>query len=268
MEELKKEKNHINMIKASRKRRILAFLIDQFVVTFLIVSIIFIFLKDDFLKESPTAEFMPAFIFIMIIGFLIYFMKDSYKGTSIGKFIVGITVREQENPTKIPLFHKLFIRNLFLIIWPIEFIILISSKQKQRLGDKVSKTVVLRSSFIEAKSSRIIAFVGIVVIFVFSIFILSINSMKSSDAYIAAIEEIEKNEVLISEVGNIKKYGMIPTGSVKMTNGEGQAEFEIKVCGEIKEISVFVYLEKVRLGDWQVLELQKEDGTIYKSLSI
>jgi hypothetical protein len=80
--------------------------------------------------------------------------------------------------------------------------------------------------------------------------------MKNSDAYKVAIIEIEKNEKIITETGGIKGYGMMPTGNVSTSNGQGQAQREIKVLGNTKDLNVSVYLEKESDGQWRLIEMK------------
>ena len=59
--------------------------------------------------------------------------------------------------------------------------------------------------------------------------------------------------VLFNETG----YGMILTGSVKYSNSEGQAQFNIKVLGKQNNINVRTYLEKESEGEWTLISLEK-----------
>lgn len=254
-------------LKSSRKRRIGAFLIDQFIITFLIVMIFFLFFGEDLINGDNPEQIIPILLFILIPGFILYFGKDSYQGISLGKWIMGIMVRDDESTNEVPSFSRLFLRNLFLIIWPIEFIILATNEQKKRLGDKVVKTVVLRNPIKSSKASRIVALISVVMLFFVFVFFTVGSSIKKSDAYKTAIEEIEKNEQLKTEIGSIINYGMIPSGNIKTENGYGQALLEIKVIGKKGTIPVTVYLEKEQSGKWQLIEMQKEDGTVLKSIS-
>lgn len=256
-----------SFIKSSRKRRIAAFLIDHFVITFLIVTILFLFFGKDLINGDNPGQIIPILLFGLIPGFIFYFGKDSYQGISVGKWIMGIMVRDEENPNKVPPLGRLFLRNLFLIIWPIEFIILATNEQKKRLGDKVAKVIVLKNPIKSSKVSRIVALISVVMLFFLSVFFIVGNLMKKSDAYKTAIKEIEKNEQLKKEIGTIVNYGMIPSGNIKTENGYGQALLEIKVIGEKGTIPITVYLEKGQSGQWQLIEMQKEDGTVLKSIS-
>lgn len=251
------QKEQTTLLKSSRKRRIAAFIIDHFTMTFLMVSIVFIALGPNFMDENNPSKMITTLLFVMIPGIILYFAKDSLKGISLGKWIMGIMVRNEINPNEIPSFGRLFLRNLLVIIWPIEFIVFATSDQKKRLGDKVAKTVVVKNPIKPNKLPRIIALIGIGVSFFVFIFLFVGNAMKNSDAYKIATKEIEQNKEIIEETGGIKGYGMIPTGNVNTSNGYGQAQLVIKVLGNTKDLNVSVYLEKKPNNDWQIIELNK-----------
>jgi uncharacterized RDD family membrane protein YckC len=244
-------------LKSSRKRRIVAFIIDHFVMTFLLVSIVFSALGSNFLDENNPSKMMLTMLFAMIPGFILYFSKDSLKGISPGKWIMGIMVRDENNQNEIPSFGRLFLRNLFIIIWPVEFIVLATSDQKKRLGDKVANTVVVKNPNKPTKLPRILTLIGVGVIFFVFVFLFVGSAMKNSDAYKVATKEIELNKEIISETGGIKGYGMMPTGNVSISNGQGQAQLEIKVLGNTNDLDVSAYLEKEPNGEWKLIEMQK-----------
>lgn len=247
----------LTLLKSSRKRRIAAFIIDHFVMTFLMVSIVFIALGPNFMDENNPSKMMTTMLIVMIPGFILYFAKDSLKGISAGKWIMGIMVRDENNQNQIPSFGRLFLRNLFIIIWPVEFIVLATNDQKKRLGDKVAKTVVVKNPNKPTKLSLILALIGVGATFFVFVFLFAGSAMKNSEAYKVATKEIEQNKDIIAETGGIKGYGMIPTGNVSISNGQGHAQLEIKVLGNTKDLNISVYLEKEPNGQWKLIEMQK-----------
>lgn len=243
---------------SSRKRRIAAFLIDHFVMTFLMVALIFLILGPGFMDKDSPARLTTAMLIVGVPGFLIYFAKDSIQGISVGRWIMGIMVRDANNPQEVPSSGRLAIRNLFLILWPVEFIVLAVSSDKTRLGDRAVKTIVIKNPNKAAKLPRVLALVGVVLIaFVFS-FLFAGNALKNSDAYKTAVLEIEHNEAILEETGGIKGYGMMPKGNIRIVSGRGEAQLEINVNGDKKDIVVSVYLTKEPNGEWKLIELNKE----------
>ena len=246
---------------SSRKRRIVALLIDHSLITFFIILLSFVLLGDSLFNEKESSINVGIIFVVVLLGGMLYLAKDTYKGMSIGKWILNIKVCDQENEDQVPSFGRLVVRNLFLIVWPIEFFVLASSKQKKRLGDRVAKTAVLKNHSEGSKKLRIVVLISGIVLFCVVLFIIIASTMKKSEAYKMAITEIEQNESLISEIGTVVNYGMFPTGNISVTNGYGQALLEIKVIGVKKTVQVVAYLEKEPTGEWQLIEMQKEDGT-------
>lgn len=234
-----------------------AFVIDHFVMSFLMVSVIFLALGPDFMEKHDQNNMVTTMLFVMIPGFMLYFAKDSVKGISVGKWMMGIMVRDARDPKEVPSVGRLFLRNLFVVIWPVEFIVLATSDEKRRLGDKVAKTVVLNNPDKPARLPRVLALVVVVVLFFTFTFFFAGGALKNSEAYKVAIREIDRNEQIIKETGGIEGYGMMPKGNISITNGLGQAQLEIKVLGESKDVEVHVYLEKEPDGPWKLIEIQK-----------
>lgn len=194
---------------------------------------------------------------VMIIGFVLFFAKDSLKGVSPGKWMMGIMVRNKNNPNEIPSFKRLFVRNLLLIIWPVEFIVLVRNEQNQRYGDKSVETIVVKNPNKLSKVLRGLALIGLGVCFVGFVFFTATNAMKSSTAYQLALREIEMNEEILAETGDIKGFGKYPKGNLSTSGNQGQAQFEIKILGHQKDLDVFVYLIKEAEGEWKLIEIQK-----------
>lgn len=246
----------LTFTKSSRKRRTIAFIIDHFVMTFLIVSVVFIAFGSNIMGNNPT-KMMTTMLVVMVPGFVLYFAKDSFKGISIGKWIMGIMVRDETNQSAIPSFGRLFLRNLFIIVWPIEIIMLVTNDQRKRLGDKAAKTVVVKNPNKPTKLPRVLVLIVIGIAFFVFVFLTAGNAMKNSDAYKIAISEIEKNEQILTETGGIIGYGMMPSGNISISNGQGQAQLEIKVLGNSKDVNISVYLEKEPNEQWRIIEMQK-----------
>ena len=244
------------LIISSRKRRIVAFILDHFIMTFLIVSLIFVFIGPSFFDNNDSGKTFSTILFGLIFGFGIYFSKDSFRGISAGKWIMGIMVRNENNRNEIPSFSKLFMRNIFIIIWPIEFIVLALSDNKKRIGDILAKTLVVKNPNKPEKLPRVLSLIGVGVIFFIFLFVFIGNTMKSSEAYKLAIQEIKKNNEIKKETGGIVGYGFMPTGNINVSGDEGQAELEITVKGKLKDIEVNTSLES-KNGKWKLIKLTR-----------
>jgi len=242
---------------SSRKKRRLAFFIDEFIMISLIFSIISMLLETNLIDENNPEKMILTVLFVIILGGIIFFTKDSFKGISVGKWMIGIMIRDENSQNEIPSFGRLFLRNIFILIAPIESIIMANNDQNKRLGDKVAKTLVVDNPNNPPLIPRISAAIGIGVVFFAFIFLNIISAIKNSDVYKLGISEIEKNEQIIAETGGIKGYGMMPTGRIDIINGHGQAQLEIKVLGNIKDLNVGLYLVKEVNESWKLIEIKK-----------
>jgi len=242
---------------SSRKRRIAAFLIDHFILTFIIVSGTFMVLGPKFIDGSAS-DFGEKLMICIPLGLFIYFAKDSYKGASIGKWIMGIMVRDDKDSNSTPSFGRLFLRNLLLVIWPIEFVIMASNDDKKRLGDKVAKTYVIKNPAKKSALAKVLTLLAFGITFIIVVVVFAGSALKNSGAYKAAIDGIAQDQSIINETGGIVNYGKMPSGNISISNGYGKAILEITVEGKNKELTVNAILEKEPGGEWKLISILRE----------
>jgi uncharacterized RDD family membrane protein YckC len=91
--------------------------------------------SDDLVMLNPFGGIYP---YIILIGFALYFCKDSFKGRSLGKHITRLQVLDNATgQVATPL--QCLVRNLFCAIWPIEVIVTLINPER-RIGDRVAGT--------------------------------------------------------------------------------------------------------------------------------
>lgn len=238
---------------SSRKRRLVAYMIDHTVMSFLLVAMVFSVLGVNFIEE---VEIMPMRIFLVVlIGILLYLAKDAINGISFGRWIMGIMVRDKNDPNKTPSLSRLLSRNVFLMIWPVEFVKLATDRNKERFGDKMAQTIVIRNPKRGSLIPKVAVLTTLFIVLFSFMFLFISSTMMNSDAYKLAVKEIEQNEEIVTELGGIVDYGVIPMGSISITNGVGRAHFEITVIGNDKEMNISVSLGKSVNQEWELLEM-------------
>jgi len=97
-----------------------------------------------YFKEDPTNFIFSSYIF----GVIIFLLKDIIKGKSIGKLIMKLSVIntiDKSTPSKL----RLIIRNLFVLIAPVEVLSIFLGEDHERLGDKITGTSVYYDSFLK-----------------------------------------------------------------------------------------------------------------------
>ncbi|WP_171652804.1 RDD family protein [Paenibacillus foliorum] len=135
--------------------RLGAFFIDHLL--FSIVTTIFYFLISwDIMTQSPMSvenfnKLRKLNYSVTAIALIITMFKDVVKGRSIGKRITNIAVIDRKRIDQVPSTWRLILRNITLLIWPVELIyFLISGK---RIGDIIFNTEVVGVK-VKAKEER------------------------------------------------------------------------------------------------------------------
>lgn len=252
------ETNTYELTQASKLRRALAYFVDTFILAMsLAMGLCLLFSGgiDTDPLESTSLLFLISFT-IIPVAFLIFICKDFVKGISLGRWIMGIMVRDFHDHKKIPQKWKLMIRNMLLVVWPIELLVMMLSKSKQRLGDKIAKTLVLNNP---SKVKKVYLLPTLALLFLVvcaAPMIVVVNGLKSSSAYQTAVQAIESDDNIKKLTGGILNYGLLPTGNIKIINGHGLAAFQIKVIGKDKDFDVVVILERIDGSEWKVVKYQ------------
>lgn len=208
---------------------------------------------------------------------LLYLIKDAIKGKSIGKRLFKLAVRDRENIESDITVGKSILRNLLLVIWPIEFMALLLSTKGQRIGDMLCNTVVVKLTSDEpeeyemlidnfsgepdkkrkSKIAKILLLVvGLFIAFVLSLIIMVSAMMKNSGAYDLTISEIETSEEVENRIGEITGFGFMPTGNISISNGYGEATLVVKVKGDKDNVKVATYCTKEPGKDWVINDME------------
>jgi len=128
--------------------RILSAIIDQ---ASLVVSSIILFTIGEELASTPKG-FHKIMVNTAIVLFSLFLNKDISFGKSIGKAFVGLRVVSSSTGSPASAIQCM-IRNLFVLIWPLEALMLLFSP-KRRIGDFVAGTRVEESIEIHRETKR------------------------------------------------------------------------------------------------------------------
>lgn len=92
----------------------------------------------------------------------------------------------------------------------------------------------------------------IVVVFAGGIIGVAFYSIGNSEAAETARSYLQKNERLKTDIGEVKEFGSIVTGSVNIDGGSGKATINLKVVGERKTVNASVELIYRNGQPWRV----------------
>lgn len=125
-------------------KRLCALVIDYYIVSAVcsIPILIFVLIKSFIIQENDIFNLLNYVISIGTIFYIIFLpFKDIINGnSSIGKKVMQLEIKNNNN-NEIPTNFRLILRNLFLIIWPIEGLLILIFNR--RLGDIICNTKVV-----------------------------------------------------------------------------------------------------------------------------
>ena len=92
----------------------------------------------------------------------------------------------------------------------------------------------------------------VIALFVGGIIGFALYSVGNSEAAGKAKDFLRTSEKLKQDIGEVKDFGSIVTGSVNVNDGNGQATLHLKVIGAEETVNASVVLVYVNRGEWRV----------------
>ena len=127
--------------------RLVSMLIDHFAMTMVAMVFFIPMIMSDLLSmfnlthEHTEMDFGGTLFYVWLVGFALYFCKDTINGRSFGKRITKTQV-VNNNTGQVASPLKCFIRNIFCVIWPVEVIVSLINPSR-RIGDIVAGTKIV-----------------------------------------------------------------------------------------------------------------------------
>lgn len=253
---------------ASRKRRIMALLIDVWFfgyLTSVFMYMVFFVFKTPW--DTPVIHNSLSLSFVIwATSSLIFAAKDSYKGMGLGKLVMGIRVCRFDGTQASPVSN--IVRNIPLLIWPIEAFVMVVSSSKRRIGDYAAETQVRRDKQISS-SNRWLGLLFVLGVYwaapslpdiEFSekgLMDLSQLIVKQSHVYELAEEKIRQEQAVVDLIGVIESISVRNASNVVINNDGGEAEFILDVTGEYGVLPVMVRFKRSE-SKWQLIQMRFE----------
>lgn len=89
-------------------------------------------------------------------------------------------------------------------------------------------------------------------VFVGAIVGFTLYSVGNSEAAARAKDFLRSNDKLKTEIGEVKDFGSIISGNVRVTNNNGEATLNLKIIGERKTVNASVDLIYTNGSAWRV----------------
>jgi Cytochrome oxidase complex assembly protein 1 len=93
----------------------------------------------------------------------------------------------------------------------------------------------------------------LLLVFVGGIIGVALYSVSNSEAANTARNFLKRSEKLRADIGEVKDFGSIVTGSVNVANDSGQATINLKVIGANETVNASVNMMFVQGREWRVV---------------
>ncbi len=238
---------------SSTGKRLLALLID-FVLALLLVNTLEQAMRQehwDLLME--TNRWSKAAGFYGSIGVLLM-LRDLW-GNSPGKFLLGMTLRKVDNFMEAPPSRTRLLRNLMLLLFPVEGVIILRDPYARRLADRRLGTVVLE----HPKPLRIPLRLLFANILFFGFFgtaiLLQVSAIKKTAAYQSAESAIRAHPELTPVLLQHPELEEVEM-SLDLSDRANPSLVRTRVGEGDRKFSVTVYLDYVPVpAGWEVVEI-------------
>ncbi|MGB7402257.1 MAG: RDD family protein [Arcobacter sp.] len=144
-----KQTNNDNFELATINSRIIAFIIDDMLITFIVLAIFWDTITNNGSDLTTVLILMNKFVFqVLVLKFVYQTFFVWYYGATLGKIVAKIRVIDYDNFSKISLIQsalRSFGRILSEMFFYIGFIFAFFNEGKQTFHDKISKTLVVNA---------------------------------------------------------------------------------------------------------------------------
>ena len=211
--------------------RLFALIVDYLVITTILKLADQIALGQHW-DLAPQAEGVPGLSAAWVAGLILLMMaKDAVRGRSLGKWVTGLAVADAHDPAVPASLSRTLLRNVTLLILPVEVVLVFTDRHCRRLGDRLAGTVVVVPAQIASYIRRLgliaILFLG----FLLASFLLAPWNMKRSSAYQEAYRIASTHPALTGAVGSPATLDPSPTFELALEGEGGTATLTIEAEG-------------------------------------
>ena len=171
---------------SSKGKRLFALLIDFIFALLLANTFVNVFREENWDIASQTSGLYGLLPFYGGIV-LVLFFKDIF-GRSLGKILLGMTIKKIDDMEQQPTPAVLIKRNLMLLLFPVEGVVILRDSYARRLADKWWGTVVIDDRNALRGTLRIL--LGNIILFGF--FLIAIISQRSGIEKTAIFQTAEQ----------------------------------------------------------------------------
>ena len=184
--EFENQVNQSRLQVSSKGKRMFALLIDFIFALLLANTFVYVFREEHWDIVTQTSGFYGLLPFYGSIALVLLF-KDIF-GRSLGKILLGMTIRKIDDLEQQVTLAVLIKRNLMILLFPVEGAVILRDSYARRLADKWWGTVVIDDRNALRGILRIL--LGNIILFGF--FLIAIISQRSGIEKTAVFQTVEQ----------------------------------------------------------------------------
>jgi uncharacterized RDD family membrane protein YckC len=222
--------------------RIGSMILDHFAMTFIAMLFVLPGVISNFsaafevTHQIEDTDIFGGLKYFGLLGFALYFCKDSINGQSIAKKVLKLQVVEvSTGKAASPI--KCFLRNLTCLIWPIEVIVTLFNPNR-RIGDMIAGTIVVQHN---AENERTQVAIGQILILVISSYLVLLLPLLYIDS-LTSISEPNK----ITYIEESKNDKIAKETAILLEDSTGIfLTADVLVYDQVKEREGFKYVSVI-----------------------
>ncbi|MGK5092338.1 RDD family protein [Deltaproteobacteria bacterium TL4] len=244
---------------ASKGKRLFGLIFD-FVFCLLCVNSFKELTKKEHWDLERTTESWEGLLIFYGSLVLLLIVKDIFNGCSLGKYLTGIIIRPLNNIKEPPSVKTVILRNLTLLIIPVEGLLLLVDKYARRLGDRWLGTVVIENPKALRLMLRLLLANMVFFVFFFGAMFFQSHLIQRTAAYQTAIHAINNHEPLLRLLGHIDEIEA-PEMHLDLSNRNTPSLLQVKLTHKEQALTVQVFLQLQQYPErhWQVKEIHYEN---------
>ncbi|MBF0237076.1 MAG: RDD family protein [SAR324 cluster bacterium] len=241
---------------SSKGKRVFGFLFDLIIGVLMINSANQLIKPDNWdLNTTPQATNLVVFYGGLLTWII---LRDIFPFNSPGKLILGMSLRNLKDIENQPAWFTKILRNLFLILLPVEVIFLLLDPYARRWGDKTVQSVVIDHPRALRVPMRLLLANLILFGFFFGAILFQDKIIKKSSAYQTALQQLKHHQPLLEQIGDFDESKK-PEMDFDFSAQPPTAKIQIQVKGKLGSRIVNMNLLRQpsdQTEEWHILQIE------------
>ena len=215
---------------AGHHLRLFALLIDYLMVV-IVLNLMNQLLLGEHWDLRPLEDRGGGWTYWIVTGAALFLTKDVWFQRSPGKWFTGIAIGQAENPLLPPSRTMLALRNVPLLLLPVEAVLVFVDPYSRRLGDRWMGTVVIEPLRPAHMGRRMLVFTSLLMGVLLLAFLVAPWNMRRTSAYQEAVLQVMADPQVHRRVGDGIEVTESGGFDLRLEEGAERAELNFAAIG-------------------------------------